>query len=290
MGILDDKIAMVTGAAKGIGLAIARALSERGRARRALRHRRGGRRVRRGGSAAGRGRRLRRHRRGPGRRASCSGTVERHGRLDVMVANAGIATVAPLAQMPLEEWRRVLSVDLDGVFLCTKHAGAAMAAAGGGSIINIASIKAFGGAPGDGPLRRREGGRRLADQDRGDRAARPRRAGQRDLPGMGGDRHGHRPQGGARRAPRRRLRRRHRPPPGPPRRARRDRVRSRCSSPRSAPASRAARPSSSTAARPPRWSSTQGRVRLGGQTPPVSSHCKCAGFACREGVRRDWRV
>jgi NAD(P)-dependent dehydrogenase (short-subunit alcohol dehydrogenase family) len=49
--------------------------------------------------------------------------------------------------MSLDEWRRVLSVDLDGVFLCTKHAALAMAQGGGGSIINIASIKAFGGAP-----------------------------------------------------------------------------------------------------------------------------------------------
>jgi NAD(P)-dependent dehydrogenase (short-subunit alcohol dehydrogenase family) len=67
-----------------------------------------------------------------------------------MVACAGIATVKPIVQMPLEEWRAVLSVDLDGVFLCTKHAGLAMASNGGGSIINIASIKAFGGAPATG--------------------------------------------------------------------------------------------------------------------------------------------
>ncbi len=77
-------------------------------------------------------------------------TVTRHGRLDVMVACAGVATVAPLAQMALAQWREVMSVDLDGVFLCTKHAGIAMASGGGGSIINIASIKAFGGAPATG--------------------------------------------------------------------------------------------------------------------------------------------
>jgi NAD(P)-dependent dehydrogenase (short-subunit alcohol dehydrogenase family) len=43
-----------------------------------------------------------------------------------------------------------MAVDLDGVFLCTKYAAAAMANNGGGSIINVASIKAFGGAPGVG--------------------------------------------------------------------------------------------------------------------------------------------
>jgi len=52
--------------------------------------------------------------------------------------------------MSLEQWRAVLAVDLDGVFLCNKHAGAVMAGQGSGSIINIASIKAFGGAPGTG--------------------------------------------------------------------------------------------------------------------------------------------
>jgi NAD(P)-dependent dehydrogenase (short-subunit alcohol dehydrogenase family) len=79
-----------------------------------------------------------------------SDAVARHGKLDVFVSSAGVASVQPLVNMSLEEWRRVPAVDLDGVFLCTKHAALAMAQAGGGSIINIASIKAFGGSPATG--------------------------------------------------------------------------------------------------------------------------------------------
>lgn len=76
-----------------------------------------------------------------------SGTVDRHGRIDVMVANAGIAKVAPLAQTTLEDWRAVMAVNLDGVFLSVKHAGLAMAGSGGGAIVNMASITGMGGLP-----------------------------------------------------------------------------------------------------------------------------------------------
>jgi NAD(P)-dependent dehydrogenase (short-subunit alcohol dehydrogenase family) len=147
--VLDGKVAIVTGAAKGLGHQIARRLGDAGAtvvvsdlpgepltaAAAAL-----------GADAIacdvrdeGQVQRL------------VADTVSRHGGLDVMVACAGVATVTPLAQMALAEWREVMSVDLDGVFLCTKHAGIAMASGGGGSIINIASIKAFGGAPATGP-------------------------------------------------------------------------------------------------------------------------------------------
>lgn len=73
--------------------------------------------------------------------------VSRHGSLDIMVANAGIATVTPIAEMSLEEWRSVLDVNLNGVYSSVRHAGNAMAASGGGSIITMASITAFAGSP-----------------------------------------------------------------------------------------------------------------------------------------------
>jgi NAD(P)-dependent dehydrogenase (short-subunit alcohol dehydrogenase family) len=147
--ILDGKVAIVTGAAKGIGRAIAAKLDGAG-ASVVLADIDGG-----GAEAAAAS--LQRATsatcdvRDEGQVAALVGdAVERHGRLDVMVAAAGIATVRPLVQMTLEEWRGVLAVDLDGVFLCTKHAALAMVAGGGGSIVNVASIKAFGGSPATG--------------------------------------------------------------------------------------------------------------------------------------------
>lgn len=77
-------------------------------------------------------------------------SVERQ--LDVMVNNAGISgTPAPLVELSLEMWRRVVAVDLDGVFLGLKHAARAMAPAGRGSIINMASIAGMGGTATFGP-------------------------------------------------------------------------------------------------------------------------------------------
>ena len=71
------------------------------------------------------------------------------GKLDVAVNNAGVAASRPVSEMTLSEWRRVLQVNLDGVFLGTKYAIRAMCSCDGGSIINVASasgIKASAGA------------------------------------------------------------------------------------------------------------------------------------------------
>jgi NAD(P)-dependent dehydrogenase (short-subunit alcohol dehydrogenase family) len=145
---LDGKVAIVTGGAKGLGLAIAKRLGEAG-ATVVLSDLPGGV-LDAAAESIGAGAIACDVREEAQVEKLVADTVAEHGHLDVMVACAGIASVKPLVQMPLEEWRAVLSVDLDGVFLCTKHAGLAMASNGGGSIINIASIKAFGGAPATG--------------------------------------------------------------------------------------------------------------------------------------------
>ena len=74
--------------------------------------------------------------------------VAEHGQVDVVVANAGIATLAPVTEMPLEQWRNLMSINLDGAFLTIKHGARAMLAAGTkGSIITIGSITATAGTP-----------------------------------------------------------------------------------------------------------------------------------------------
>jgi NAD(P)-dependent dehydrogenase (short-subunit alcohol dehydrogenase family) len=66
--------------------------------------------------------------------------LEQHGKLDVMVNNAGIAHNVPAEEMTDEEWRRMISVNLDGVFWGCREAGRAMLERGLGSIVNIASM------------------------------------------------------------------------------------------------------------------------------------------------------
>ncbi|HZR02020.1 MAG TPA: SDR family oxidoreductase [Burkholderiales bacterium] len=76
--------------------------------------------------------------------ASVEGMVQdvarRCGRIDILVNNAGQVNRASVMQLELAAWERVLSVNLTGAFLCTKHVARVMAAAGAGKIINIASV------------------------------------------------------------------------------------------------------------------------------------------------------
>ena len=72
-------------------------------------------------------------------------TLRRFGGLQVLVNNAGVTSRAPFEDLPLEDWERVLRVNLTGTYLCSKHAARPMIAQTGGSIINIASMSGLVG-------------------------------------------------------------------------------------------------------------------------------------------------
>jgi len=80
--------------------------------------------------------------------AAVACAVRQYGRLDILVNNACITTRAPFMDMTLDAWERILKVNLTGTMLCGQAAARVMAAAGGGSIINIASISGQRGGSG----------------------------------------------------------------------------------------------------------------------------------------------
>jgi NAD(P)-dependent dehydrogenase (short-subunit alcohol dehydrogenase family) len=74
-------------------------------------------------------------------------TVQKHGGIDILVNSAAIATFAPVERMDVATWRETIDVNLTGVFLCCRAVIAPMAARGGGSIVNFASIGGLRGEP-----------------------------------------------------------------------------------------------------------------------------------------------
>jgi NAD(P)-dependent dehydrogenase (short-subunit alcohol dehydrogenase family) len=69
----------------------------------------------------------------------------RHGRLDVLVNNAGIAIRKPTTELGRADWDKVIAVNLTGVFLCAQAAARLMLPQGGGRIVNTASIMGLSG-------------------------------------------------------------------------------------------------------------------------------------------------
>jgi len=167
MGRLEGKIALVTGVgnARGLGAATARRFAQEG----AIVH------VSdldlRGVEA------IAQHIRAAGGRAEVHGqdvtseagwdeviaSIENsHGRLDVLVNNAGIAVLKMLDQLTGDDWRRQTSVNLDSVFYGTQRAVALMRKVGeGGSIVNISSIAGLIGVPAGAAYNAAKGGVRI---------------------------------------------------------------------------------------------------------------------------------
>jgi glucose 1-dehydrogenase len=89
-------------------------------------------------------------------------TVSTFGKLDIFVNNAGIEKKIPFVDFPLEEWQKILAVDLTGPFLCSQAAARQMIAqAHGGRIVNISSIHEDLPMPTNAPYCAAKGGLRM---------------------------------------------------------------------------------------------------------------------------------
>ena len=161
MGQLGGRVAFVTGGASGIGAACAAALAEAGAqvvigdldtaAGTALA-------ARIGPAAVFLPHDVTDEVAWPG---AIEATERRFGRLDIMVANAGIAIFGPALEMSLADWRRQMAVNLDGVFLSVKHAAPAMRRVGGGAMVLMSSVAGLRGSSGLAGYSAGKGGVRL---------------------------------------------------------------------------------------------------------------------------------
>lgn len=88
-------------------------------------------------------------------------TMEQYGRLDIHVNCAGVFLSGSIEEITLEQWRWVMSVNLDGVFLGVKYAAEAMKKNGGGSIINLSSVGGMVGTVDSAPYNASKGGVRI---------------------------------------------------------------------------------------------------------------------------------
>jgi len=149
---LEGKVAIVTGGARNIGRAISLALAEDGAGVvvNALRDREAAQAVAREVDAAG-GRGLA-HIADISDEASVSELIDaaigHFGRIDILIANAAVRRQQPFLEISYADWRRILSVPLDGAFLCAKAAVPHMIKAGGGAIVTLGGVSAHIGTPG----------------------------------------------------------------------------------------------------------------------------------------------
>jgi 3-hydroxybutyrate dehydrogenase len=82
-----------------------------------------------------------------GNRAVVDAALERHGRLDAIVPNAGFQHVAPVREFPEEQWDRLLALLLTSPFLLAKYAWEHLAASGSGRICVVASVHSLAASP-----------------------------------------------------------------------------------------------------------------------------------------------
>ncbi len=152
MGRLDGRVALVTGAASGIGAACVARFADEGAIVAGLDL----------GpapdSSAAAGWFEVDVRDEDGQAAAVASTVEAHGRLDVVVTAAGIAGGGPVHLVDAAEWDRVQDVNLKGTFLTCKHALGPMLEARRGSIVTIASVEGLEGTEGGSTYNASKGG------------------------------------------------------------------------------------------------------------------------------------
>jgi 3(or 17)beta-hydroxysteroid dehydrogenase len=137
MARVQGKVAIVTGGAKGLGEADARALAREGAKVIVTDVDPAGERV-----AAEIGGEFRRQdvTDEAAWAALIDAVMKQHGRLDVLINNAGIVLPGTILTQTADEWHRQMAVSADGTFFGCKHAIPAIARSGGGSIVNMASI------------------------------------------------------------------------------------------------------------------------------------------------------
>jgi NAD(P)-dependent dehydrogenase (short-subunit alcohol dehydrogenase family) len=149
---LRGKVALVTGASSGLGVRFAEVLAENGAAvvlvaRRADRLKAVTARIEKSGGKAIAVEADVRDR--AAMRAAFDATENAFGTVTILVNNAGVANSTRAVELTEEEWRRVLSTNLDAVFYCAQEAARRMLAAGkAGAIVNIASVLGLGVAKG----------------------------------------------------------------------------------------------------------------------------------------------
>lgn len=151
---LSGRVALVTGASRGIGAAVARALGAAGAAV-TVNYRQEGAAatavVESIEAAGGRARAWQADVRDAGAvEGMVEGVVERDGQLDILVSNAGIIRDALMPEMSEADWRDVLETNLSGVFHCARLAARHMIRRRWGRMINISSVSAWRGNKGQG--------------------------------------------------------------------------------------------------------------------------------------------